>query len=116
MRRRGPRGGALVWLTRCVRVVRRSIKLKLLKYGGMLSQAHSVMVPNEVQQVLIFPLHLTEAGMFYYTKPGRDQSQTKHRVFPRVVWALYKWLSQNSPPCASRRWTEHCTNVLDVPN
>lgn len=91
------------------------MKLKLLKYGGMLSQAHSVMVPNQIAQLLSFPLHLTEAGMFYYAKPGRDQSQTKHCVFPRVVWALYRWLSLNSPPCASQGSTLNAPRMLDVP-
>ena len=57
-----------------------SVKLKVLKYGGLLSQSHSVCVPNKLTQLQAFPLKPDEAGFIYYSKTARDKPNTRHKV------------------------------------
>ena len=83
---------SLACLTLC------SIKLKMLKCGGMLSKAHSVCVPNKVTRLRKFPLLPEETGVIYYSKAGKDGAPKKHQVRPRVVYELWRVLKENSPP------------------
>ena len=76
-----------------------SIKLKMLKFGGTLSKAHSVCVPSKLTKLRKLPLKVEEAGEIYYSKPSRNGAPKTHKVRPRIVYALWLALSSEKDGC-----------------
>ena len=53
-------------------------------------------VPNKLAKLRAFPLHPSEAGVVFYSRPTRDGKKKKERVRPRIIYAMWSALSDSS--------------------